>query len=125
MPDSCGGSTSPPGGSSTTPNGIEHGEPTPESYLYALFVRVFSAVPRWEASMGQSSAGGEFGRREFLRGIAAAAAMATAGGLLAARGSSGSASAPQAGPSLTRRRGGSLKVGLSGGSGQDTLDPHR
>jgi peptide/nickel transport system substrate-binding protein len=71
------------------------------------------------------------GRRQFLGGVAAAGAVAGAGGLLAACGGSsgggGSASpstssaASQAG---TPKRGGSMSVGMTGGSGQDTLDPH-
>jgi hypothetical protein len=51
-----------------------------------------------------------------------------AGGLLAAcGGSSGAGPAPAAASSGTAgaRRGGNLKVGLSGGSGSDTLDPHK
>jgi peptide/nickel transport system substrate-binding protein len=66
------------------------------------------------------------GRRQFLRGMAATGALAGAGGLLAACASS--SSAPAAGAtsaSTTPRRGGNLKVGLTGGSGADTLDPHK
>jgi peptide/nickel transport system substrate-binding protein len=63
-------------------------------------------------------------RRQFLRGIAATGAVAGAGSLLAACGGS-----PPAGH-LTRasrslRRGGDLKLGLTGGSSSDTLDPHK
>src|SRR5215472_123196 len=160
MPASCAGSISPPGGSSITPNGIQHSEPSPESYPCGLFAGVFSSMrqsrtlnspvssadtaccgcarlifnrlatlallPWRSVSVGQSDASGEFGRRQFLRGIAATGAVATAGGLLAACGSSGSGTST---PTPTaaggaKRRGGNLKVGLSGGSGQDTLDPH-
>jgi peptide/nickel transport system substrate-binding protein len=68
------------------------------------------------------------GRRQFLRGVVATGALAGAGGLLSAcsSGSSGSTGA-SASPSATGapRRGGSLKVGLTGGSGTDTLDPHK
>jgi peptide/nickel transport system substrate-binding protein len=62
-------------------------------------------------------------RRQLLRGIAAAGAVAGAGGLLAACSSSSPSShaTPAGGP----RRGGSLKVGLTGGSGSDTIDPHK
>ncbi len=70
--------------------------------------------------------GAEFGRRQFLRGIAAASAAAGAGGLLAACGGSSSGATQhldQANRSL--RRGGDLKLGLSGGSSSDTLDPHK
>jgi peptide/nickel transport system substrate-binding protein len=62
-------------------------------------------------------------RRQFLRGIAAAGAVAGAGGLLAACSSGSSSTTPNVG-SAAKKRGGSLKVGLTGGSGSDTLDPH-
>ncbi len=64
-------------------------------------------------------------RRQFLQGLAATGALAGTGGLLAAC-SSGS-SAPAAGGSspTARKRGGNLKLGLTGGSGTDTLDPHK
>jgi peptide/nickel transport system substrate-binding protein len=66
------------------------------------------------------------GRREFLRGLAATGALAGAGGLLAACGGS-SSSSPASTPTApaARRTGGALKVGLTGGSGSDTLDPHK
>ena len=70
--------------------------------------------------------GAEFGRRQFLRGVAAAGAAAGAGGLLAACGGSSSGATQhldQASRSL--RRGGNLKLGLTGGSSSDTLDPHK
>src|SRR5689334_16612753 len=66
-------------------------------------------------------------RRQVLRGFVAAGALAGAGSLLSAC-SSGSTSSGQAAasPSSTaRRRGGALKLGLTGGSGTDTLDPHK
>src|SRR5216683_2673311 len=68
------------------------------------------------------------GRRQFLRGVAATGALAGAGGILSAC-SSGSAGSPGASSSPSTngapRRGGNLKVGLTGGSGSDTLDPHK
>ena len=64
------------------------------------------------------------GRRQFLRGIAGAGALAGAGGLLAACGSGGPSKATVAARTATPKRGGDLKVGLTGGSGSDTLDPH-
>jgi peptide/nickel transport system substrate-binding protein len=64
------------------------------------------------------------GRRQFLRGLAGTGALASAGSLLAACGSG--SSTPAASPTATaRRKGGALKVGLTGGSGSDTLDPHK
>ena len=66
------------------------------------------------------------GRRDFLRGVAATGAVAGAGGLLAACGSSSKTPTSDASSSsvVRKKRGGSLKVGLTGGSGSDTLDPH-
>jgi peptide/nickel transport system substrate-binding protein len=68
------------------------------------------------------------GRRDFLRGIAATGALASVGGLLAGCSSGASSSAPAkaaGSPTGAPRRGGNLKVGLTGGSGTDTLDPHK
>jgi peptide/nickel transport system substrate-binding protein len=64
-------------------------------------------------------------RRQFLQGIAAGSAFAGVGGLLAACGSGGSAPAAGTSSFAARRRGGNLKLGLTGGSGSDTLDPHK
>lgn len=66
------------------------------------------------------------GRRQFLGGIAAAGAMAGAGSLLAACGGSSSGSTkPLAQARGSLRRGGDLKLGLTGGSSSDTVDPHK
>ncbi len=74
---------------------------------------------------GHGESGNALDRRRFLRGLAVTGAIAGTGSLLAAC-SSGSSSSPAASPANTaRRRGGSLKVGLTGGSGSDTLDPHK
>jgi peptide/nickel transport system substrate-binding protein len=62
-------------------------------------------------------------RREFLRGIAATGAAVGAGGLIAACSSPGSTTATTT-SGTSHKRGGNLKVGLSGSSGADTLDPH-
>jgi peptide/nickel transport system substrate-binding protein len=70
--------------------------------------------------------GNALDRRQVLRGIAAAGAIAGAGGLLGACSSSSSSGQAAASPTSTvKRRGGALKVGLTGGSGSDTLDPHK
>jgi peptide/nickel transport system substrate-binding protein len=63
------------------------------------------------------------GRRQLLGGMAAVGAT----GLLAAcGGSSGpAASATPSASAAGHRRGGALRVGLTGGSGTDTLDPHQ
>ncbi len=69
--------------------------------------------------------GNALGRRQFLQGLAVTGALAGTGSMLTAC-SSGSSVSPAASPASTaRRRGGSLKVGLTGGSGSDTLDPHK
>jgi peptide/nickel transport system substrate-binding protein len=64
------------------------------------------------------------GRRQFLRGIAATGAVAGAGGLLAACGGSSTSGSKTPAPVAAGKSGGNLKVGLSGSSGTDTLDPH-
>jgi peptide/nickel transport system substrate-binding protein len=66
---------------------------------------------------------GALDRRQFLRGIAATGVAAGTGGLLAACGGSSTTSSTPA-VAAGRKRGGNLKVGLSGSSGTDTLDPH-
>jgi peptide/nickel transport system substrate-binding protein len=73
--------------------------------------------------MPQATAG--FGRRQFLLGIAASSVLAGAGGLLSACGGSSSGSIQAAGASRRVHRGGTLKLGLSGGSSSDTVDPHK
>ncbi len=72
--------------------------------------------------------GDGLGRRQFLGGIAATGAAVTAGGLLAACGSSGGGTpAPTASASgaVAKHRGGDLRVGFTGSNGADTLDPHQ
>src|SRR5690242_5205894 len=70
--------------------------------------------------------GNALDRRQVLRGIVAAGAVVGAGGLLGACSSSSSSGQAAASPTSTvKRRGGALKVGLTGGSGSDTLDPHK
>jgi peptide/nickel transport system substrate-binding protein len=72
------------------------------------------------------------GRRQFMGGLAGAGAVAGMGGLLAAcGGSSSGGSSPSAAPSSgasaaagPQKRGGNLRVGMTGGSTNDTLDPH-
>jgi peptide/nickel transport system substrate-binding protein len=67
------------------------------------------------------------GRRQFLRGIAATGAVAGAGSLLAACSGGSSSENPKQATQASRslRRGGNLKLGLTGGSSSDTLDPHK
>jgi peptide/nickel transport system substrate-binding protein len=66
----------------------------------------------------------ELDRRQFLRGVAVAGAAAGTGGLLAACSSSPSSSTSGTAAAKGAKSGGNLKVGLSGSSGADTLDPH-
>jgi peptide/nickel transport system substrate-binding protein len=63
------------------------------------------------------------GRRQFLAGLVGTAVTASAGGLLAACGSPAGAAPPHA--AARPRRGGTLKVGLTGGSPADSIDPHK
>ena len=63
-------------------------------------------------------------RRRFLQGAVATGALAATGGLLGELGSSTAAAATSA-PVQKVRKGGNLSVGLTGGSGTDTLDPHQ
>jgi len=68
------------------------------------------------------------GRRDFLRALATTGALASAGGLLEACSGSSSLSAGKStapGTSGKPKPGGDLKAGLTGGSGSDTLDPHK
>ena len=68
------------------------------------------------------------GRRQFLRGMAVTGAVAGTGSLLGAcsGGSSSPGTAGQAAQaSRSLRRGGNLRLGLTGGSSSDTLDPHK
>ena len=69
--------------------------------------------------------GNALDRRQVLRGIVAAGAIAGAGSLLSACSSPSPSTAAASPASTARRRGGALKVGLTGGSGSDTLDPHK
>lgn len=77
------------------------------------------------ANNGRPDPGGSPDRRRFLRGMAVTGAMAAAGsGLLAACTSSARSVGSTLG-SHPPKRGGDLKLGLVGGSGADTIDPHK
>ena len=66
------------------------------------------------------------GRRQFLRGMAVTGAVAGAGSLLSAcSGGSSSTISQAAQASRSLRRGGDLRLGLTGGSSSETLDPHK
>jgi peptide/nickel transport system substrate-binding protein len=79
-------------------------------------------VDRSDGSEALASGAG-LERRQFLRGIAATGALAGAGGLLAA--CSGSSTSSHAVTPGRPKRGGDLKVGLTGGGPTDTVDPHK
>jgi peptide/nickel transport system substrate-binding protein len=89
----------------------------------SMMVEIMNFPPSREALFMERSA--ELGRRQFLRGIAATGAVAGAGGLLAACSGSGTSSSKTPVPPVRGKSGGNLKVGLSGSSGTDTLDPHQ
>lgn len=63
-------------------------------------------------------------RRNFMKYTAAAGATALGGGLLDACGSGSTATTTTAGSSGKPKRGGTLRVGLTGGGTNDTLDPN-
>ena len=63
-------------------------------------------------------------RRQFLRGVTVAGAAVGASSLIAACSGSSSTKAASTIGTTVRKRGGDLKVGLSGSDGEDTLDPH-
>jgi peptide/nickel transport system substrate-binding protein len=80
-------------------------------------------VDRQDENRGPLIEGAAPSRRQFLRGVAATGVTAGAGGLIAACGSSSSSKPGPTPTSASPKYGGDLKVGLSGSSGADTLDP--
>jgi peptide/nickel transport system substrate-binding protein len=80
-------------------------------------------VDRSDGQRGLLSGTVALDRRQFLRGAAATGAAVGAGGLIAACSGSTQTSGTSA-TGTTPKRGGDLKVGLSGSTGTDTLDPH-
>jgi peptide/nickel transport system substrate-binding protein len=80
-------------------------------------------VDRLDGNEGPLSWPAALNRRQFLRGVAATGAVASAGGLIAACSSSSTTTGTTT-SNAPSKRGGNLKVGLSGSSGADTLDPH-
>jgi peptide/nickel transport system substrate-binding protein len=84
-------------------------------------------VENQDGSDRQRQALDSLGRRQFLRGVTAAGALVGSGGFLAACSSSGPGTGATATPSATGgpRKGGNLKVGLTGGRSAENLDPHK
>jgi peptide/nickel transport system substrate-binding protein len=80
-------------------------------------------MDRSDGQRGLLSGAVALDRRQFLRGAAATGAAVGISGLIAACSSSSQTSGASA-TSATPKRGGDLKVGLSGSNGADTLDPH-
>jgi peptide/nickel transport system substrate-binding protein len=74
-------------------------------------------------SVGSDLSLASFGRREFLRGTVAGAAVLGTGGLLAACSSGSSPAGKTALPVAQPKRGGTLRAGLTEGTSSDTLDP--
>lgn len=64
-------------------------------------------------------------RRQVLRGAAGGAVFLGAGGLLAACGGGGGKPAATTGPAKAIKRGGSVRVGVTGGGSKDTVDAHK
>jgi peptide/nickel transport system substrate-binding protein len=81
-------------------------------------------VNRSDGNGGLLSGAATLNRRQLLRGVAATGAVAGAGSLIAACSGSSSRTTSTVTPTASPKRGGDLKVGLSGSSGADTLDPH-
>ena len=81
-------------------------------------------MDRSDGNAGLLSAAAAPNRRDFLRGIAVTGAAVGAGGLIAACSSSPSSTTSTNTAGTSQKRGGNLKVGLSGSTGSDTLDPH-
>jgi peptide/nickel transport system substrate-binding protein len=81
-------------------------------------------VDRPEENAGPLSSAAPLNRRKFLRGIAATGVAAGAGGLITACTGGSTSTTTTSTSGTSRKRGGNLKIGLSGSSGADTLDPH-
>jgi peptide/nickel transport system substrate-binding protein len=83
-------------------------------------------VDRSKSNMngGLLSGAAALNRRQFLRGVAATGAVVGGGSLIAACSNGSSTGTGTTTSNVAPKRGGNLKVGLSGSSGADTLDPH-
>jgi peptide/nickel transport system substrate-binding protein len=82
-----------------------------------------STTPRPDRDVAAEVAAPHVGRRTFLRSAVLGGAALAGGGLLEACSSSTSPSASQGGNTSAPKKGGNLRVGLTGGGSSDTLNP--
>jgi peptide/nickel transport system substrate-binding protein len=82
-----------------------------------------STTPRQDTDVSAGVAAPRFDRRTFLRTAALGGAVLAGGGLLEACSSSASPSTSPSGSASPPKKGGNLRVGLTGGGSSDTLNP--
>ena len=82
-----------------------------------------STTPRPDRDVAADVAGPSLGRRTFLRSAVLGGAALAGGGLLGACSSSSSPSTSSGGNASAPKKGGNLRVGLTGGGSSDTLNP--
>ena len=82
-----------------------------------------STTPRPDTDVSAEVAAPRFDRRTFLRTAALGGAVLAGGGLLEACSSSASPSTSTSGSASPPKKGGNLRVGLTGGGSSDTLNP--
>jgi peptide/nickel transport system substrate-binding protein len=82
-----------------------------------------STTPRPDRDVPAEGAAPYLGRRTFLRSAVVGGAVLAGGGLLEACSSSTSPSTSQGGNASSHKKGGNLRVGLTGGGSSDTLNP--
>jgi len=82
-----------------------------------------STTPRPDTDVSAGVAAPRFDRRTFLRTAALGGAVLAGGGLLEACSSSASPSTATSGSASPPKKGGNLRVGLTGGGSSDTLNP--
>jgi peptide/nickel transport system substrate-binding protein len=77
---------------------------------------------RLEEGQGESSKASAIPRRNLLKGMVAGGTLVAAGGAASACGNSGTTATTSSGSAVMPKRGGNLRVALTGGSSADTLD---
>ena len=82
-----------------------------------------STTPRPDRDVAAEVAAPHLGRRTFLRSAVLGGAALAGGGLLEACSSSPSPAASSGGKASAPKKGGNLRVGLTGGGSSDTLNP--